>query len=596
MSRSTTTLPQQWDRRPVRQPVPRRRPRPRPDARRRLRGAAILMAIVLSLFGARLIQIQGLDATTYAASAEQARLTTVALPATRGAVTDSEGVPFATTVEARNVTADQTLVVDPAASAVKLSPLLGVSASTLQERLTGERRFVYLAKAIAPATWSKVRDLKVPGVFSERATKRVYPGAELAANVVGFVGADGRGLGGLELSLDEQLAGRDGAATYETAAGGRQIPTGTDTVDAAVPGRDVVLTIDRDIQWVAQRAIADKVAEAKAESGTVVVMDPRTGRVLALATAPSFDPGDPTATAAKNRGNRALTEIYEPGSTSKVMTAAAVIEEGKANPSTRFTVPGGLLRGGKVFRDHNPHGTLQLTLNGVMAKSSNIGTILAAEKLPPRTLYSYLKKFGIAEPTGLGFPGESRGLLADPSEWSDTSFPTIAFGQGLSLNAVQATSVFATLANNGVRIPPRLVDAYVTGDGERVAAKAEPSVRVVSARTASKVRQMLESVVSDQGTAPMAGVPGYRVAGKTGTAQRVDPTCGCYRGYTASFIGMAPADKPELVVSVTLQDPKRGHYGGMLGGPVFKRVMSFALQDQRIPPTGRPAPRLPVTW
>jgi cell division protein FtsI (penicillin-binding protein 3) len=591
------TRPPQWDRAPVRQPAPgARRRRSRPDGRRRLKGIAIFMGIVLTLFGARLIQIQGLDATAYAASAEQARLKTVALPATRGALTDSDGVPFATTIEARNVTADQTLVIDPKAAAEKLAPVLGMSESSLRERLTGDRRFIYIAKTVTPGLWAKVRALKVPGIFSERATQRVYPGGVLAANVVGFVGADGRGLGGMELALDQQLAGRDGSATYETGAGGRQIPTGTDDVNVAIAGRDVQLTIDRDIQWVAQQAIAQKVAEAKAESGTVVVMDPRTGKVLALATAPSFDPGDPTASAAKNRGNRAVTEIYEPGSTSKVMTAAAVIEEGHANPSTKFTVPGGLLRGPKVFRDHNPHGTLRLTLNGIMAQSSNIGTILAAEKLQPETLYGYLKKFGIAEPTGLEFPGESRGLLAEPSQWSVTSFPTIAFGQGLSLNAVQATSVFATLANNGVRMQPRLVDAYVDGDGVRTEPTTQAPVRVVSPRTASKVRQMLESVVSDRGTAPMAGVPGYRVAGKTGTAQRVDPTCGCYRGYTASFIGMAPADKPALVVSVTLQDPKKGHYGGMLGGPVFKRVMSFALQDQRIPPTGRAAPRIPVSW
>lgn len=595
MTRSSAPAPPQWDRTPVRQPAPRPR-RARPDSGRRLRAAAVLVAIVLSLFGARLIQIQGLDATAYAASAERARLKTIALPATRGALTDSEGVPFASSVEARNVTVDQTLVLDPEASAQKLSPLLGVSSAALEQRLTGERRFVYLAKSVTPETWGKVRDLSLPGIFSERATSRVYPGKELAANVVGFVGADGHGLGGLELALDDQLAGRDGTTTYETGAGGRQIPTGTDVVDAAVPGRDVVLTIDRDIQWVAQRAIADKVAEAKAESGTVVVMDPKTGRILALATAPSFDPGAPTATPAKDRGNRALTEIYEPGSTSKVMTAAAVIEEGKANPSSTFTVPGGLLRGDKVFSDHNAHGTLKLTLNGIMAKSSNIGTILASERIGERSLYDYLKKFGIAEPTGLGFPGESRGLLSDPKDWSATTGPTVAFGQGLSLNAVQATSVFATIANDGLRASPRLVDAYVDGDGERVEAKTKASVRVVSPRTASKVRQMLESVVSENGTAPQAGIPGYRVAGKTGTAQRVDPTCGCYRGYTASFIGMAPADKPALVVSVTLQDPKRGHYGGLLGGPVFKRVLSFALQDQRIPPTGTKAPSLPVTW
>ena len=255
-----------------------------------------------------------------------------------------------------------------------------------------------------------------------------------------------------------------------------------------------------------------------------------------------------------------------------------------------------LNRGGSAFHDHDEHGTLRLTFAGVLAKSSNIGTIQASEKIGAKTLYGYLKKFGIAEPSGLNFPGESRGLLPALKDWSGTSFPTIAFGQGLSLNSIQATSVFATIANGGVRVEPRLVAGTTGNDGKFVEAAQSRRIEVVSPATARTVTDMLESVVSDGGTAPMARIPGYRVAGKTGTANRVDPACGCYRGYTASFIGFAPADNPQLVVSVTLQAPKRGHYGGMLGGPVFKRVMSFALQDQRIPPTGSKAPALKLTW
>jgi cell division protein FtsI (penicillin-binding protein 3) len=550
----------------------------------------------MTLVVGRLIEIQAVDAAEIARSAQQSRLVTVALPATRGTITDSEGTALATSVEARDITVDQTLVTDPRAAAEELAPVLGIGRRALAERLTGERRFAYVAKGVTPDVWRQVQALELPGIFSERTSARVYPGGELAANVLGFVGADGHGLGGLELALERTLAGRDGEATFETGAGGRRIPTGRDDVDSAQPGRDVRLTLDRDIQWVAQKAIADKVREAGAESGTVVVMDPRTGRILALATAPTFDPDDPAASPAKDRGNRALTEIYEPGSTSKVMTLAAVVEEGQADPRSRFTIPSGLPRGPKVFRDHTPHGTLRLTLNGIMAKSSNIGTILAAERIGEQKLYDYLKRFGIAEPTGLAFPGESRGLLAEPDEWSATSFPTIAFGQGLSLNAVQATSVFATIANDGVRVPPRIVDATVDGQGSVTTAETAPATRVVSPKTAAQVRAMLESVVGEGGTAPMAQIPGYRVAGKTGTAQRVDQTCGCYRGYTASFIGMAPADQPRLVVSVTLQNPRKGHYGGMLGSPVFKRVMSFALQDQRIPPTGTAMRPLPLSW
>ena len=586
-------MPPQW-RRPVQQS--RRRTSRPADPRKRLRVAALVGAMVLTLFIGRLLQLQAFDAPAYAGEAEAARLTTVALPATRGTITDASGTALATTVEARNVTADQTLIDDPQATAKALAPLLGTSVAKIEKRLAGDRRFVYVVKGITPKTWTSIRALRLPGIFSERTSTRVYPAGEIAANVVGFVGADGAGLGGLELSLQNTLAGKAGSATYQTGAGGRQIPTGTDQMNAAVPGGDVRLTIDRDIQWVAQQAIAKKVAETNAESGTVVVMDPRTGNVLAIATAPTFNPNKPTAAPARDRGNRAVTDIYEPGSTSKIMTAAAVIEEKALTAGSKVIVPPVLIRGGQTFNDHDKHGTLRLTFAGVLAKSSNIGTIQAAEKIGPDKMYDYLKRFGIAEPTGLQFPGESRGLLPEVDQWSQTSFPTIAFGQGLSLNSLQATSVFATIANDGIRVQPRLVDGTVSDDGTFSAAPASPTTKVVSPATARTVSDMMESVVSDAGTAPMAQIPGYRVAGKTGTANRVDPTCGCYRGYTASFIGFAPADKPELVVSVTLQAPKKGHYGGMLGGPVFKQVMSFALQDQRIPPTGTQAPRMRLNW
>ena len=556
----------------------------------------VLMAMVMSVYIAKLVDIQVVNAAPLAQRAQADLLHTVDLPAVRGTIYDAQGVPLATTVEARNVTVDQTLVKNPAASAVKLAKLLAIPANDLRDRLVGTRRFVYLAKAVTPALWHRIEALGVPGVFSERTTVRVYPAGAVAANVVGFVGANGRGLGGLEYGLESELAGQDGSLTYERAAGGRQIPTGTQTGTEAVPGTSVRLTVDRDIQWMAQQSLADAVRAAGADSGTAVVMDTRTGRILALADVPTFDPNRPAETTQADRGNRALSDAYEPGSTSKVMTMAAVIESHKATAATKITVPPTLTRAGKIFHDHNPHGTLRLTLAGVLAKSSNIGTILASERIGPNALYSYLKKFGIAEPTGLQFPGENRGLLPDPAQWSGTSFPTIAFGQGLSLNAVQAASVYATIANDGVRVSPSLVSGYVNADGSVVAPSPSQSIRVVSAATARTVREMLESAVSNEGTAPMARIPGYRVAGKTGTAFRVDPSCSCYKGYVASFIGLAPADAPRLVVAVSLQNPRNGHFGGVLAGPVFKKIMTFALQDQRIPPTGRRSPHLRLTW
>ncbi len=576
-------------RRPVSQPKPA-------NPKRRLRLAGVVCLLILVAFVVKLFYVQALSAPTFAGAATKSRSVTNVLPAVRGTITDATGIALATTVESRNITADQTLIKDPQATAEILAPMIGKSVSSVRARLSGERRFVYVAKGITPKKWDQIKEMGIAGIFSEGTSTRVYPAKSVAANVIGFVGADGAGLGGLELSLQSTLSGTPGKQTVERGAGGRQIPSGTDKVTPALNGSDVRLTIDRDIQWVAQQAIAAKVAESGAQSGTVVVMDPRTGNILAMATAPTFNPNKPSASKGSLRGNRAVTDIYEPGSTSKIMTAAAVIEEGKLKANSKITVPPVLVRGGSTFNDSEKHGTLRLTFAGVLAKSSNIGTIQASEKIGAKTLYSYLKKFGIAEPSGLNFPGESRGLLPALKNWSGTSFPTIAFGQGLSLNSIQATSVFATIANGGVRVEPRLVAGTTGNDGKFVEAAQSRRVEVVSPATARTVTDMLESVVSDGGTAPMARIPGYRVAGKTGTANRVDPACGCYRGYTASFIGFAPADNPQLVVSVTLQAPKRGHYGGMLGGPVFKRVMSFALQDQRIPPTGSKAPALKLTW
>jgi cell division protein FtsI (penicillin-binding protein 3) len=358
----------------------------------------------------------------------------------------------------------------------------------------------------------------------------------------------------------------------------------------------VKLTLDRDIQWMAQSAIAAQVKAAHADSGTVVVMDPRTGQIYALATVPTFDPNKPADAALSDIGNRAVTDVFEPGSTSKVMTMAAVIEEGKANPLSRIVVPPVLKTPYKTFHDDMPHGTLHLTLNGVLARSSNIGTILASRRIGGEKLFGYLKKFGIGESTGLHFPGESKGFVPSPSNWSGTSFGTIAFGQGLSLTAVQAASVYATIANDGLRVAPTLVAGYTAPDGTYQPAAAPGSVRVVRPATAVQVRSMLESVVSDDGTAPKAAIAGYRVAGKTGTANRIDDDCHCYRGYTASFIGMAPADAPRLVIAVFLQNPRNGHFGGQLAAPVFKKVMSFSLEHLRIPPTGTVHPRIPVFW
>lgn len=560
--------------------------------------------MLLSLFVGRLVQLQGVDAAAYDSSADRNRNQKVELLATRGDITDAEGDPLAVSVDAFDVTADPTQVKRPADTAAALAPLLGVGQDRLRTLLsTQNTRYVLLATQVTPQAWQEIKRRQggsdggtYAGIYDVPHAKRVYPDSDLAANVVGFVNSAGRGAGGLEYALNSVLAGHNGSMSFQ-AVGGQEIATAGVSEQAPVPGRGTRLTLDRDIQWVAQQAISEQVRAAGASSGTVVVEDAHTGKILALATAPGFDPNALSQANPDNLGNRALSDVYEPGSVSKVMTMAAAIQEGVAAPDTHVTVPGTLTRAHRVFHDDVDHGTWRLTLTGVLAKSSNIGTMLTAERLGSDRLYTYLKKFGIGDPTGLNFPGESPGILRPPGTWSDSQRYTIPFGQGLSLNAVQATSVFATIANHGVRVAPSLVDGYQNADGSFTPAPSPAQTEVVSPQTARQVSDMMESVVSDEGTAPMAQIPGYRVAGKTGTANRVDPTCGCYRGYTASFIGFAPADQGSLVVSVTIQNPTgASHFGGVLGGPVFKKVMSFALQTLHIPPTGTKPPNLPVQW
>ncbi len=563
---------------PPRPPRPPQPPRPLRlgNPRRRAGILLVLVLFVITIFAGRLLEIQAFRGDALAAAAVDQRTTTVAVPAQRADIIDINGVALASTVESRHVTTDQTLVVDPIETAQGIVAVIGGDVNEIAARLTGDRRFAYVVKDITPEQWRAIDELGLSGIYSERSSRRIYPAGDVAANVVGFVGGEGSGLAGVEYSREQQLAGTDGYRTYERAAGGAAIPGAGSIVEDPIPGNAVQLTIDRDIQYMAQRVLANEVATSGAESGSIVVMDPRTGDVLALASVPTFDPNDLSNAEESNLGNRALSDVFEPGSTSKVMTMAAVIEEGGATPTTMFEIPGTLDRGGKTFHDASEHGIYNWDLTTVLSQSSNIGTILAAETIPEAALYDYMQRFGVGEPTGLGLPGESDGYLPPMDTWSATTFPTLTFGQGFSVNSVQIADVFATIANDGVRMQPRIfADAAIV---ERD--------RVVSARTARQVREMLEYVVSDKGTAPMAAVPGYRVGGKTGTAQVINPECGCYDGTTiGSFIGMAPIDNPELVVAVAIVKPTVEQLGGELAGPAFREVMTYALQARRVAPS-----------
>ena len=566
------------------------------------------MAVIMFLFGLRLVQVQALQANNYRERAVNEMEKVKTLQAPRGDITDINGVPFARSVAATSIVVDQTQILNPAKVAAFVAPILDMSVSDVQTALTGTRKWSMVAQNAKPATWLKLTSAidqynsKLPGMsperiigfLPERSYIREYPSGSLIASLIGFVNHDGVGATGLESSMNSTISGKQGKYSYANGYKA-EIPGSQSEIIPAQAGTSIRLTVDRDIQWVASKAIADVVKSTRALSGTVIVMDPKTGQVLAHATAPTFDPNNTSKVSLVAMRNPSVQDVYEPGSTGKVMTLAAALEEKKVTPETVLTIPYALKRSTKVFHDHEPHPTQRLTTAGVLAVSSNTGSIKIGEMLSNDQLYDYLTKFGIGTKTGSGLPGESRGILRKVSDWSGTTAPTVAFGQGYSLTAMQATSVFATIANDGVRVSPTVIAGSSDASGNYTPSATRESVRVISADTAAKMRLMMESVVSLNGTAPSAAIPGYRVAGKTGTAQRIDDTCGCYRGYTASFIGFAPADNPAYVISVTIQDPKGMHWGGYLGGPVFKKVMSFVLQSKGIAPTGTKVVPIPLT-
>lgn len=525
---------------------------------------------------------------------------TRAIPAPRGEITDIHGVAFARSVSAINIVVDQTQIEDAAASANFAAPILGMTVAQVQSAISGEKKYSIVARNAKPAIWRSLSQAidsynaslskenfgkRILGFFAERNFIREYPSGSLVSSLIGFVRQDGIGATGLESSMNSIISGTDGR--YSFARGlGAEIPGSQSELIGAKKGTTVRLTIDRDVQWVAAKAIQEAVSKARAVSGTVIVMDPKSGNILAHATAPTFDPNNTKTVSEALMRNPSVQDVYEPGSTGKIMTLAAALEEKKITPETVLSVPYSLKRGGDTFHDHERHPVRYLTTSGILAVSSNTGTIKIGEMLSNKNLHDYLTKFGIGVSTGSGLPGESRGILRPVDKWSATTAPTVAFGQGYSVTAMQATSIFATIANDGVRVSPTVIAGTSDASGKFTAAADRTTERVVSAETARAVRIMMESVVSGQGTAPSAAIPGYRVAGKTGTAERYDTECGCYSGYTASFIGFAPADAPRYVISVTIQDPKGAYYGGSLGGPVFKQVMTFVLQSEHVAPTG----------
>jgi cell division protein FtsI (penicillin-binding protein 3) len=570
--------------------------------------------VTFALFGviiAQLFSVQVVRAGTISERAATELLRTSTLLAPRGVISDVNGVELARSVAAITIVVDQAQIKNPKLVAQVTSPVLQMDEAELTSLYTGTLRYKIIVKNGKPAMWSELQKTisdyntevlkekgglakRIVGFFSERGYIREYPTGTLASSLIGFINHEGVGAAGIESSLNDELSGTNGQYVFDNGAG-TIIPGSAKIRTEAKAGTSVRLTVDRDIQWVAQDAISKAVASSRAKSGTVIVMDPKTGAIVAQASAPTFNPAKPIVGNLDVIRNPAVQDVYEPGSTGKVITYAAALEEKKLTANTVYTVPYSMKVAGTKFSDHERHPTQRLTATGALAVSSNTASIKIGQQLGSKTLYQYLTDFGFGKSTGSHLPGESAGLLRPVSDWSGTSLPTFAFGQGYSVTSLQATSVFATIANDGVRVTPTVVAGTTDASGNYIPAKDQQSKRVISAETAKEIRTMLESVVSANGTAPTAAIPGYRVAGKTGTAMKFNSDCSCYSGYTASFIGFAPAVNPAYVVSVAIQEPQGMHWGGALGGPVFAKVMKFVLQSKHIEPSTTKLKAYPLT-
>jgi cell division protein FtsI (penicillin-binding protein 3) len=573
----------------------------------------VVSLIVFSIFAAQLLRIQGLDAQGVSAKALDSRLHSTVMPARRGSIVDSNGTVLASSVDRFNVTDDatatvtyrkrvqgQVVKVGLAGAATDIANAIGAQPqpilTAMQKALAKKSQFTYLAKSVTPQQWQRIAELGIPGVYSESSTARNYPQGTSVAPLVGWVDSSGKGGGGLELMEQKNLNGTPGKHVYEQAPDGTVIATGDNQDTPAVNGDNVKLTLDNDLQWYSQNALAAAVKKTGSLSGEVVIMDTKQN-LKAIASYPSFDNTDVGAASPADLTSAPFTQVYEPGSTSKVITMAALLDDGRATPTTHVTVPPTLSRAGTTFHDAETHGTESLTLSGVLSQSSNIGTMLEGSKLPKGTLYKYMRNFGLGQTSGIGYPGESGGLLAPYQNWSATQRFTVMFGQGLASTAVQEASVFATVANGGVKEPVKLVEGVGSGNSYTAPQDNRTAKRVISKSTATQLTKMMEGVVSKMGTASLAGVEGYSVAGKTGTADRYDQTMGRYDGETASFIGFAPASNPRYIVAVTLQRPTKGSvFGGDIAGPVFSQIMGYALQKNGVPPSGKQAAPYPLTF
>jgi cell division protein FtsI (penicillin-binding protein 3) len=588
--------------------------------RHRAGNAVIFLALLVA--GVQLFYLQVPQASGLRAEAAGQLKVTDVQKALRGSIIDRNNDQLAFTMEARALTFQPRRIHKQLAEArqknanapdpdKRLTEMANEVAlrlnnkpdqATLLKKLRSDETFVYLARAVDPAIASAITT-KYPEIGTERQDLRQYPGGSLAANIVGGIDWDGHGLLGLEDSMDAELAGTDGSITYDRGSDGVVIPGSYRNQHKAANGSTVQLTIDDDIQFYVQQQVQQAKNLSGARNVSAVVLDAKTGEVLAMTSDNTFDPSqDIGRQGDKQMGNPAVTSPFEPGSVNKIVTAASVIEYGLSNPDEVLQVPGSINMGGVTVHDAWVHGVAPYTTTGVFGKSSNVGTLMLAQRIGPDRYYDMLRKFGLGQRTNVGLPGESAGLVPPLDQWSGSSFSNLPIGQGLSMTLLQMTDMYQTIANDGLRMPPRIVKATIAPDGTRTEEPRPEGIRVVSPETARTVRNMLRAVVQrdprgvQQGTGPAAAVEGYQISGKTGTAQQINPACGCYfdNVYWTTFAGMATADDPRYVIGIMMDNPQHAADGspGSSSAPLFHNIAGWLLQRGNVPLSPDPGPPL----
>ena len=595
----------------------------RPSHSRRLQALLAVFTACAVLLAVRLVDLQGVRAGDLAKSASEFRTRSYTLQAKRGDILDSSGAVMATSVERYNVAVNQQLigeyvkykeddsgnvgavVIGAAASAQDLAPLLDMDEAELGGKLLGgdeKRTFVYLKKDISPELWRKIRELRIPGIEPEQVMKREYPNGKIAGNVIGYTGMTGAqtdddtpeqavGQAGIERSLNDVLTGEDGQLSVQI-AGGAVLPSGDKSETPAKDGSDVRLTINRDLQDNVENAVDATVEDQGAQWASAVVIEIGTGSVLALADSNTPDPSNLAATDPSNWGSRAVSTPVEPGSTGKVMTFSAAIDQGKVTPLSTFTVPDVItMPNGETISDDDSHATSDMTVAGILALSYNTGLIQIGDTIPDETRFDYMKKFGIGSKTGIELPSESAGILSDPSTWDNRTRYTTMFGQGWAATTLQLGQMVSVIGNGGVRVPVHIVDNVTDSDGTEHPTVVGDSVQVISPESADTMLDMMQAVTDPNSTGWRAAVPGYNIAGKTGTAQVPDEDGNLTRR-VGTFVGLVPAEDPQIAIAVAVYNAPGAGYGGEVAAPVFKDVTTFAVRQLGIPPSTEPLVRL----